>query len=155
MHQPYLLVNVFGGNLKTLARRLCGLSPSFFLYNNKDLTKKLIILSRQELVIPLPRHSIPSTEWGKKMKHFSYDNDFYQFTDLQMERMDSLITCIEYDTIKEGYISSIQEEITQLCSTDDLKSIAFSIKSSDSRSKNSRRSTRSRKSSTSSKKSYG
>lgn len=30
MHQPYLLVNAFGRDLKTLARRLCGLSPSFF-----------------------------------------------------------------------------------------------------------------------------
>ena len=72
-----------------------------------------------------------------------------------MERMDNLITFIEYDTVMDAYIYSLQGEITQLYSTDDLKSTASSIKSSDSRSKNSRRSTRSKKSSTSSNKSEG
>ena len=77
MQQPYLLINTFGGILKALTKRLCGSSPSFFLYNNMELTKKLIIFSRQELAIALPIHSIPIQEWGKKTKYYRYDAEFY------------------------------------------------------------------------------
>ena len=115
MHQLYLLVNAFGGSLKTLAKRLCGLSPSFFLYNNNKITKKLIIFSRHALKIQLPRYSIPMHEWAKKMKHHEYDNEFYQYTDLEMEQMDDLLSSTEYDTLKEDYITSLQEPISNWC----------------------------------------
>ena len=35
------------------------------------------------------------------MKHYQYDTTFYQYTDIQMERMDNLLTSIEYDTMLE------------------------------------------------------
>ena len=78
MHQPYLLVNAFGGNMKTLAKRLCGLSPSFFLYNNRELTKKLIIFSRHELKIDLVTYEIHPNQWAKNVKDHTYDIKFFE-----------------------------------------------------------------------------
>ena len=54
------------------------------------------------------KEKIPIHEWEMKMKHYNYDDEFYQYTDLQMERMDNLLTSIEYDATVEEYISSLQ-----------------------------------------------
>ena len=67
MNLPHLLVNAFGGSFTALAQRLCGISPSYFLYNNQELVKKLILFSRSELQFTLKR-SIPLTEWKKRVK---------------------------------------------------------------------------------------
>ena len=55
MHLPHLLVNAFGGSFKALGQRLCGINPSFFLYNNQELTKKLILFSCSERKFGLTR----------------------------------------------------------------------------------------------------
>lgn len=61
IHLPHLLVNAFGGSFQTLTQRLCGISPSFFLYNNQELIKILILFSHSELQLSLKK-TIPLPE---------------------------------------------------------------------------------------------
>ena len=76
MHLPHLLVNAFGESFTALIQRLCGISPSFFLYNNQELVKKLILFSYSGLKFTLKK-SIPLPEWNKRVKNYIYDSEFF------------------------------------------------------------------------------
>ena len=133
MHKPYLLINAFGGNLRTLAKRLMGLSPSFFLFSNRELTKKLIILARHELKIELGTYEIKTNQWGKHCKQHTYDKKFYQYKDRDMEKLDDLLCSVEYDTLVDGYIAELHDQIYHWCYDDDQYQSNRSIASRDSK----------------------
>lgn len=59
------------------------------------------------------KKTIPTPEWGKKVKDYQYDTEFVKFTDLQLKKMKNLLGSDEYDVYVDEYIGYLQDSVTQ------------------------------------------
>ena len=76
--EPYKIINIFGGNLQTLGKFICYNKPSIFLYLNKEITKRLFLLSRTLIKQEFDVTKMRVNTWMKNKKKKSYNQTFLQ-----------------------------------------------------------------------------
>ena len=116
--KPWQIINLFGGNQKTLVRFFCYNQPSVFLTTNYEYTGNLFQVSRILLQETLQRKTYPPHYWITTKKRPTFDNEFMN---MNAENIREQCETDEYEHDIVAYFNSIQTLITDIANREDTQ----------------------------------